>query len=297
MVGFYRLKLKGCATKHYHPIAGRALPTIELGMIAEIGRMGQQRIPILNQIVRMLAGQTDHKSLREAVITTLLSSQGQDEVSVADAELGAAEMLTIQVTGAVLPATPTDVGYGTLAVIAADTRRPPEGNPDLNLSLLGYQPNGAAVAYKDYGTVDDSLAPQFRGLFADHRQPTPGKYEVAVIGVAVLPGESLLAQGSGRPNGNGYLALVLYADNNQITLKYTPEDSVARGYTIFIEGVNVNPQLLAVYLSTNGSGRSSLPALRTGQLIGTATGGEIRLAIRDNAVFMDPHSQQDWWWK
>ena len=93
MVGFYRPKLKGCETKHYHPIAGRALPAIELGMIAEIGRIGQQRVPILNQIVRMPTGHIDHKSLREAVIKALRGQQGQDEVSVADAEFSAAEML------------------------------------------------------------------------------------------------------------------------------------------------------------------------------------------------------------
>ncbi|NJM41571.1 MAG: hypothetical protein HC853_12815 [Anaerolineae bacterium] len=228
--------------------------------------------------------------------------------------------ITIQVSGTAPPvANPlpaSDTNYGTLGVIAADTHRPPEGNPDLNLSLLGYEANGVAAAYKDYGPADDPLAPQFKGLFTDHRQPgfttafvnngwnwdnnsrTPpslGKFEATVIGVAVTPGESLFTPGSGRPIGNGYSALVLYADNNQITLKYTPEDSIARGYTMFIEGINVNPQLLAVYQSTNGAGRSSLPALRAGQLLGTAAGGEIRLAIRDNATFMDPRSQNDWW--
>ena len=56
MVGFYRPKLQGCETKHYHPVAGRALPAIELGMIAEIGHIGVQRLPLLNQIVRMPEG-------------------------------------------------------------------------------------------------------------------------------------------------------------------------------------------------------------------------------------------------
>ena len=235
--------------------------------------------------------------------------------------------ITIQVSGAapppaqgVAPAAPapapSDSSYGTLGVITADTRRPPEGNPDLDLSLLGYQPNGAAAVYKDYGRPDDPLAPQLRGLFADHRQPgfttaflnngwdwgsnsrTPpssGKYEATVIGVAVTPGESLFTPRSGRSIGNGYVAMVLYADSNQITLKYTPEDSIARGYTVFIEGISVNPPLLAVYQSSNGAVRGSLPALRAGQLLGTASSGEIRLAIRDNATFMDPRSLQDWW--
>lgn len=235
-------------------------------------------------------------------------------------------VLTVQATGNPQPPAanpppvsapaPPDSGYGTLGVIAADTRRPPESNPDLNLSLLGYQPNGAAPTFKDYGPADDPLAPQLRGLFADRRQPSfttafsnngwdwnsntptppsPSQYEVAVIGVAVTPGEMLFMPGSGRSIGNDYSALVLYADGNQITLKYTPEDSIARGYTVFIEGISVNPQLMAVYQSSNGAGRGSLPALKTGQQIGTAQGGEIRIAVRDNATFMDPRSLQDWW--
>jgi hypothetical protein len=212
--------------------------------------------------------------------------------------------------------TAADTGYGTLGVIAADTRRPPEGNPDLNLSLLGYQPHGAATTYTDYGPADDPLAPQMRGLFADRRKPgfttayinngwdwgsnsrtppSPGQFDTTVIGIAVVPGESLFTPGSDRPIGNGYSAMVLYADSNQITLKYTPEDSIARGYTVFIEGISVNSQLLALYQSTNSAGRGSLPALRASQLLGTASGGEIRFAIRDNATFMDPRSQQDWW--
>lgn len=223
--------------------------------------------------------------------------------------------ITIQVSGTAPPAS-ADTNYGTLGVTAADTRRPPEGNPDLNLSLLGYEANGTAATYKDYGPVDDPSAPQFKGLFADRRQPSfttafinngwdwssnsrtppsPSKFEATVIGVAVSPGESLFAPGSGRPIGNGYAALVLYADSNQITLKYTPEDSITRGYTVFIEGISVNSQLLALYQTTNSAGRGNLPALRAGQLLGTASSGEIRLAIRDNATFMDPRSQQDWW--
>ena len=92
-VGFYRPKLEGCETKHFHPVAGRALPAIELGMIAEIGHIGDQRLPLLNQIVRMPEGHTDHLSLRKAVIQALRTHQRTDEVSVADAEFGAAEML------------------------------------------------------------------------------------------------------------------------------------------------------------------------------------------------------------
>ena len=93
MVGFFRPKLKSCLTKHYHPAAGRAIPAIELGMIAEVGHIGTQRIPLLTQVIRMPEGHTDHKALREAVVRKVRTLQAQDQVAIVDAEFGAGELL------------------------------------------------------------------------------------------------------------------------------------------------------------------------------------------------------------
>ena len=51
-VGFYRPHLKGCVTRHFCAPAGRALPAIELGMIARCLRIGERRIPALCGLVR-----------------------------------------------------------------------------------------------------------------------------------------------------------------------------------------------------------------------------------------------------
>jgi len=102
MVGFFRPKLEGCPTKHFHPLAGQALPAIGLGMIAEIGHIGEQRVALLKEIVRMPEGQHEHKALRKALIKSLRSKQNPDEdktdeadmtVDVGDAELSPGEML------------------------------------------------------------------------------------------------------------------------------------------------------------------------------------------------------------
>ena len=37
---FWRLRLQGCPTVHYHAEAGRALPAIPLGLIARVGSVG-----------------------------------------------------------------------------------------------------------------------------------------------------------------------------------------------------------------------------------------------------------------
>ena len=100
---------------------------------------------------------------------------------------------------------------------------------------------------------------------------------------------------SGYGIGQGYAVLVLYADSQRITLKYTGEDSVVHGYAVHVEGVCVEPSLLALYERMNAGGRGQLPALRAGQALGRARGNEIQVAIRDTGRFMDPRTRKDWW--
>lgn len=96
-------------------------------------------------------------------------------------------------------------------------------------------------------------------------------------------------------DGSQFEALVLYAAPERITLKYTREDNVVRGYTIHAENVCVAPDLLELYREWDAKGRGELPALKQGQGFGRAPGSEIGVVIRDNGSFMDPRSRKDWW--
>jgi hypothetical protein len=93
--------------------------------------------------------------------------------------------------------------------------------------------------------------------------------------------------------------MVLYAEEKRITLGYTRRDTVAAGYAVHLEGVCVDPNLLALYrqqIRPDGyRATNRLPALRNNQPLGTALGTEIQLAIRDRGTFMDPRSCKDWW--
>jgi hypothetical protein len=120
-------------------------------------------------------------------------------------------------------------------------------------------------------------------------------WEVTLAGMGVAPGEVLHLPDSGYEIGSGYQALVLYATEERITLKYTREDHVVWGYTIHVENVCVEPGLLALYREWNDAGRGELPALHGGQPFGRARGDEIGVAIRDTGRFMDPRSREDWW--
>jgi hypothetical protein len=207
------------------------------------------------------------------------------------------------------------VEYATLSVDGLPADRPAEQHADLNLALRGYEVTAAYLGLVEYGGSPDPAAPQLCTLFGDRRLPAFATayrvynwdwdcncrgdlvtdYPVTLIGMGVTPGEVLRLPDSGYDIGSGYEALVLYATEERITLKYTREDNVVSGYTLHVENVCVEPSLLALYQAWNDAGRGRLPALRGGQPLGRAQGVEIGVAIRDNGAFMDPRSRWDWW--
>jgi hypothetical protein len=155
-------------------------------------------------------------------------------------------------------------------------------------------------------------------LFGDHRTPAfSAVYQVydwdwtsnrrgalitdppvTLARMVVEPAEILRVPSSGYDIGNfaaDYEVMVLYASDSRITLKYTREDNVVAGYTIHVENVCVDPNLLSLYQTLNAAGRARLPALYAGQGLGRAITAEIGVAIRDAGSFMDPRSRTDWW--
>ena len=205
--------------------------------------------------------------------------------------------------------------YGTLSADPPPTDRPAEQHGDLNLALRSYAPAKAHKGLVDYGGGTDPGAPQLTGLFANRRVPAISAVsrvydwdwgcncrgapiavpEVTLAGLAVSPGETIHVPHSGYSIGSGYAVLVLYANPNRVTLKYTRDDNVVHGYTVHVEDICVEPGLLALYQSSNNAGRGRLPALRAGQAIGRARSGQIGVAIRDSGAFLDPRSRKDWW--
>jgi LysM repeat protein len=214
------------------------------------------------------------------------------------------------------PSTPIPgASYGTLRIVGQPTDRPAAQHGDLNLALRGFSRTTAKLGLIDIAGPTDNRAPQLAGLFADKRSPIFSSvyranqwdwgrnargapiadFEVTVAGLAAQTGETVHVPDAGYSIGSGYAVLVLYADANRITLKYTGEDSVVNGYTVHVESVCPEPSLLALYERMNTAGRSQLPALRAGQALGRARGDEIQVAIRDTGRFMDPRSRKDWW--
>ena len=211
--------------------------------------------------------------------------------------------------------------YGTLSIVGAPSDRPAEAHADLNLALRGYTTaTGEYVGLLDNcGAVPgDYRAPQLRGLFSDRRRPTflgvywvyqwdwacncrssgvENRWGPSFATLATTPGEVLYVPDSGYriDAPQDYEVLVLYASPERITLKFTREDNVVQGYTLNLEDICVDPNLLALYQACNAAGRRNLPALRARQPLGHARGAELGFAIRDAGNWMDPRNCADWW--
>lgn len=206
--------------------------------------------------------------------------------------------------------------YGTIGVVGAPTDRPAVIHGDINLTLRRWSPvSGATRGLVWIDGPTDTRAPRLDSLFATPRVPVFANVyavqswdwgcncagplltdpEVTLAGMATTPGEVIDAPSSGYDIGDGNAAMVLYAGNGSITLKYTREDNVVAGYTIHIAGLCIEPSLQAVYDTSNASGRASLPVVRGRQTLGRARGSEIQVAIRDTGAWMDPRSRKDWW--
>ena len=84
LVGFFRPRLKRCATKHYLSQAGQALPAISLGIVAAMGSVGRQVVPILRAVIRHPTGTASEKPLRAAVLAQARHRLLPDEILLTD---------------------------------------------------------------------------------------------------------------------------------------------------------------------------------------------------------------------
>jgi hypothetical protein len=214
-----------------------------------------------------------------------------------------------------------------------DPVRPAWNHADKNLGLRGYTATTETPALVDYGSGDPTQPPQLATLFSPARvppfsglyranswnwasSPDPGApggpitdWPVTVLGLQTTPGEGLFAPAHGYDLGPdfGHGALVIFADPDTITLKFTRDDSAApgTGYTLHVDGICTDPNLLALYATLDNAARNTysaarpysydLPGLTAGQVFGTARGSEIRVAVVDSGAFMDPRSCNEWW--
>jgi hypothetical protein len=220
-----------------------------------------------------------------------------------------------------------------------DPVRPAYNHADKNLEMRSWDPNTYHALKRElisYNVLDrDPRAPQFATMFRPHRvpelvgfyqvhhwnwapSPIPGTQAgvitfpaVTALGLGMTQGEPLHVPESGYEisPGNAAEVLVLFADADSITFKFTREDSAATGYTLHVGNICTDPNLLALYDALDDPAGPryvykpleerpyaySMVEMAEGQAFGVARGDEIVLAIVDTGSFLDPRSCYDWW--
>jgi hypothetical protein len=102
MVGFFRPKLVGCATKHYTSQAGKALPSVVFGMVGSVGSVGACRHCLPRLLVEALPTQTREAALQKRTLSLAAQTLVEDEALIVDAGFALSEMLSLEKTRFIL---------------------------------------------------------------------------------------------------------------------------------------------------------------------------------------------------
>lgn len=213
-----------------------------------------------------------------------------------------------------------------------DPVRPAHNHADKNIELRGYVVNndsGLKRELVNYGSGDPTQPPQLATLFSPNQVPPladfykvhnwswqpsdegPGMRStpiddppVTAVSFTLPPGTHLHTPISGYDIGGGMEVIVLFADKDTLTLHYAREDSAATGYTIHLDKICTDPNLLALYNTLDNpagpryaypSTSYDLPTLPAGQILGTTGSQDMVVVIADTGAFQDPRSCNEWW--
>ena len=85
VTGFWRPSLQNCPSQHYHPAAQRALPAVIMGIVAQVGEIGGQRLASPRAIERVYPQDGSEKGLWQALLRQVKRLLADDEIAVVDA--------------------------------------------------------------------------------------------------------------------------------------------------------------------------------------------------------------------
>lgn len=97
VTAFWRPRLKGWLGKHFHNLAGRALPAVSFGVVVRIGQMGLQRVPLLKRLVRTEPDDPSDAKLVEQLLHQVGQELAMDEVALFDAGFKMAALQAAQI--------------------------------------------------------------------------------------------------------------------------------------------------------------------------------------------------------
>ena len=85
ITAYWRPTLKGLKSRHYHAEADKALPAVVFGMVGRVGRVGQQRMALLTDLIRADLKDPSKTALQRSLLRQLAENLAEDEMPVLDA--------------------------------------------------------------------------------------------------------------------------------------------------------------------------------------------------------------------
>ena len=85
ITAYWRPTLRGWLSKHYHALAGKALPAVVVGIIARVGRVQTQRVAIPTQLVRTDPEDPSEGNLQRKLLCQAAKTLAEDEIPMLDA--------------------------------------------------------------------------------------------------------------------------------------------------------------------------------------------------------------------
>lgn len=203
---------------------------------------------------------------------------------------------------------------GTMKILGPACGPQANIHPDINIKLRGFQRTDGVMNVIDLGSLSTDVDPKHPNIDTLFDNPLEhaivGLYNVGVwegkntgiytdwvhlVGFSVFPTDNIRVPTSGYDLGCGFEVMVLFADENSITIKYTLDDNMVSGYGIHILGIKVREDIVAKYKAADLAGRKELPVLRAGEILGHPAEAAIWVSVRDTGAFLDPRSCQDFW--
>ena len=155
LVGFFRPRLQACPTTPYDSQAGKALPAIPLGMLARIGSVGGQRLPLPVSLLRPAPDAPSEAALQAQLLREAAAQLAEDEALAVDGGFAVALLLA--------------------AGVARFVARAPKNFTARRAALPERRPRGRPAAY---GVLVRPLARQYKGKTLP---ATPPDREEAVL--------------------------------------------------------------------------------------------------------------------
>ena len=82
---YWRPKLKNIKSKHYDSQAGKALAAVVFGLIGQVGKVGEQRIALLTDLLRADLDNPSEAELVDKLIKQVIKTLKKDEIATLDA--------------------------------------------------------------------------------------------------------------------------------------------------------------------------------------------------------------------